>query len=306
MLPSFCLSAMLHFAATAIALNFACRRLTTPDLFFPTMRTQIAKLAVISVSFLATNFYTPQAATAQSATSQAAKPKPEETEVWQPVPKVVTPGADCNAAPSDAIILFAGKNLDEWVSAEDKSPAKWTVADGVMTVNKSGGNIQTKRNFGDYQLHIEWKVPENITGSGQERGNSGVFLAATASEDGGYELQVLDSYKNQTYVNGMAGSIYKQSIPLANPTRPPGEWQIYDVAWTAPTFNSDGSLKSPAYVTVFFNGVLVQNHFQLKGETRYIGQPYYKSHGPAPIMLQAHGDASQPISFRNIWVRELN
>ena len=270
------------------------------------MRTQIAKLAVMSVSFLATNFYTPQAATAQSATSQAAKPKPEETEVWQPVPKVVTPGADCNAAPSDAIILFAGKNLDEWVSAEDKSPAKWTVADGVMTVNKSGGNIQTKRNFGDYQLHIEWKVPENITGSGQERGNSGVFLAATASEDGGYELQVLDSYKNQTYVNGMAGSIYKQSIPLANPTRPPGEWQIYDVAWTAPTFNSDGSLKSPAYVTVLFNGVLVQNHFQLKGETRYIGQPYYKSHGPAPIMLQAHGDASQPISFRNIWVRELN
>jgi hypothetical protein len=270
------------------------------------MRTQIAKLAVISVSFLAPNPYMPQAATAQSATSQAATLKPEETEVWQPVPKVVTPGADCNAAPSDAIILFDGKNLNEWVSAEDKSPAKWTVADGVMTVNKSGGNIETKRTFRDYQLHIEWKVPENITGSGQARGNSGVFLAATASDDGGYELQVLDSYKNQTYVNGMAGSIYKQAVPLANPTRKPGEWQIYDVAWTAPVFSADGSLKTPAYVTVFFNGVLVQNHFQLKGETRYIGQPYYKSHGPAPIMLQAHGDPSPPISFRNVWVRELN
>lgn len=232
------------------------------------------------------------------------QPKPEDTEVWQPVPKVVTPGADCGAAPSDAIVLFDGKNLDEWVSAKDKSPAKWTVADGVITVNKSAGDIETKRTFGSYQLHIEWRVPENVTGSGQARGNSGVFLAAFGP-DAGYELQVLDSYKNLTYVNGMAGSIYKQSIPLANPTRPPGQWQTYDVVWTAPQFNDDGSVKSPAFVTVFFNGVLVDNHFELKGDTKYIGQPGYRKHGAAPILLQAHGDPSPAISYRNIWVREL-
>jgi hypothetical protein len=270
------------------------------------MQFKISKSVVISLCFLVTSLYAQQSGAPQSSARQSSAPKPEDTELWEPVPKVVTPGAECKAAPSDAIILFDGKSLNEWVSAKDKSSAKWTVADGVITVNKSAGNIETKRSFRDYQLHIEWKVPENITGTGQARGNSGVFLAATGSEDGGYELQVLDSYKNQTYVNGMAGSIYKQSIPLANPTRKPGEWQIYDVAWTAPIFNGDGTIKTPAYVTVFFNGVLVQNHFQLKGETRYIGQPYYKSHGAVPIMLQAHGDASHPISFRNIWVRELN
>ncbi len=230
--------------------------------------------------------------------------KPQDTEIWQPVPKVVTPGADCTAPPSDAIVLFDGKNLDEWESAKDSSPAKWTASDGVMTVNKPAGDIQTKRIFRNYQLHIEWRVPENVTGSGQARGNSGVFLAAMGP-DVGYELQVLDSYKNETYVNGMAGSIYKQSIPLANPTRKPGEWQVYDVAWTAPVFNDDGSLKTPAYVTVFFNGVLVQNHFELQGDTKYIGKPAYTKHGAAPILLQAHGDPSPPISFRNIWVREL-
>jgi hypothetical protein len=239
------------------------------------------------------------------AQNPTAKLKPEDTELWQPVPAVVTPGADCNVPPSDAILLFDGKNLDEWVSAKDKAPAKWTVADGAFTVDKTAGNIETRRVFRNYQLHIEWRVPENITGSGQARGNSGVFLASTSTSDGGYELQVLDSYENQTYVNGMAGSIYKEAIPLANASRKPGEWQSYDVAWTAPRFDADGSLKSPAYVTVFFNGVLVENHFELKGETRYIGQPFYKAHGAAPIMLQAHGDPSQPISFRNIWVREL-
>jgi len=244
--------------------------------------------------------------TAQQSQPSASRPKPEETEVWSPVPRVVTPGIDCGTPPSDAIILFDGKNLDQWVSSKDKSPARWSVADGVITVNKSAGNIETKRKFGDYQLHIEWRVPENVTGSGQARGNSGVFLAATGTEDGGYELQVLDSYNNQTYVNGMAGSIYKQAIPSVNPTRKPGQWQTYDVAWQAPMFNADGAVKTPAYVTVFFNGVLVQNHFALKGETRYIGQPYYKAHGAAPIMLQAHGDPSPPISFRNIWVRELD
>jgi len=238
--------------------------------------------------------------------AQQSTAKPEDTEVWKPEPRVVTPGATCGAAPSDAIILFDGKNLDEWVSAQDRSaPAKWTVANGVVTVNKDAGNIETKRSFRNYQLHVEWRIPENITGSDQLRGNSGVFLVSTGPEDAGYELQVLDSYKNKTYVNGMAGSLYKQSIPLANPMRKPGEWQVYDVVWTAPVFNGDGSLKSPAYATVLLNGVLVDNHFELKGETRYIGQPFYKKFDRAPIKLQAHGDPSPPISFRNIWVREL-
>jgi hypothetical protein len=238
--------------------------------------------------------------------SQQPPAKPEDTEVWQPEPKVVTPASECGKPPSDAIVLFDGKNLDEWVSANDRSqPAKWTVADGILVVSKTAGNIETKRTFHNYQFHMEWKVPENITGSGQARGNSGLFLASTGTGDAGYELQVLDSYNNKTYVNGMAASIYKQSIPLANPTRKPGQWQVYDVVWTAPTFNDDGSLKTPAYVTAFFNGVLVQNHFELKGETRYIGQPFYKKFDGAPIKLQAHGDKSEPLSFRNIWVRDL-
>jgi 3-keto-disaccharide hydrolase len=233
-------------------------------------------------------------------------PKPEDTEVWQPVPLVVTPGATCTAPPSDAIILFDGKNLDQWVSVADKSPAKWIVADGIVTVNKATGNIETKRSFKNYQLHVEWRVPENITGSGQARGNSGLFLASTGTGDAGYELQVLDNYNNPTYVNGQAGSIYKQNPPLVNANRKPGEWQTYDVVWTAPTFNADGSLKTPAYVTAFLNGILVQNHFELKGETLYIGKPFYKAFDGAPIKLQAHGDKSEPLSFRNIWVRELN
>jgi hypothetical protein len=261
-----------------------------------------------SVSNVASALYAQQPAPPQAGERQtiptSAPAKPEETEVWQPVPKVITPGADCGAPPSDAIILFNGTNLDQWVSAKDKSTAKWIVSGGVLTVNKAVGDIETKRTFRNYQLHVEWKIPENITGSGQARGNSGVYLASVGP-DVGYELQIVDSYKNQTYVNGQAGSIYKQGIPLVNPSRKPGEWQIYDVVWTAPIFNADGSLRTPAYVTAFFNGVLVQNHFELKGGTRYIGQPLYESHGAAPIMLQAHGDPSEPISFRNIWVREL-
>jgi hypothetical protein len=231
--------------------------------------------------------------------------KPEETEVWEPVPKVITPGKTDEAPPSDAIVLFDGKNLDQWVSVKDKGPAGWTVADGVITVNKAAGNIETKRKFKNYQLHIEWRVPTNVTGTGQARGNSGVFLASTGPGDGGYELQIMDSYENKTYVNGQAASIYKQSAPLVNAMRKPGEWQVYDIVWTAPTFNADGTLKTPAYVTAFHNGVLVQNHFELKGQTLYIGKPFYKPYDSAPIKLQAHGDKSEPISFRNIWVREL-
>jgi hypothetical protein len=237
-------------------------------------------------------------------TAQSGDPK--LTEVWTPVPKIVTPGTTNSDAPSDAVMLFDGKNLDEWVSVKDpKNPAEWTVADGVITVNKSKGNIQTKRSFTDYQLHIEWKIPANITGSGQARGNSGVFLASTGPGDEGYEMQVLDCYNNTTYVNGQTASIYKQSIPLANACKKPGEWQTYDIIWTAPRFNDDGTLKSPARVTALHNGVLVQNNYELKGVTKYIGSPEYKKHGASPIKLQAHGDPSEPISYRNIWVREL-
>lgn len=235
-------------------------------------------------------------------------PKHQDTEVYEPVPPVVTPGATVGAPPSDAIVLFDGKNLDGWVSAKDKTPAQWPVADGILTVSKTPGvgNIETKEKFLDYQLHVEWRIPENITGSDQARGNSGVFLASTGAGDSGYELQVLDNYNNKTYVNGQAGSIYKQGIPLANANRKPGEWQSYDVVWTAPRFNDDGTVKTPAFVTVLFNGILVQNHFQLKGETFYIGQPVYKKYGRAPIKLQAHGDKSEPISYRNIWIRKLD
>jgi hypothetical protein len=241
----------------------------------------------------------------ENADRQGSAAKPEDTEVWEPVPAIVTPGATDSAPPSDAIVLFDGKNLDAWVSADDHSPSKWVVAHGVLTVNKDAGNIETRKTFRNYQLHLEWKVPEDITGSGQSRGNSGLFLASTGPGDAGYELQILDSYNNKTYVNGQAASIYKQGIPLVNANRKPGQWQSYDVVWTAPVFNDDGTLKTPAFVTVFFNGVLVQNHFELRGETRYIGQPSYKKYDAAAIKLQAHGDPSQPISFRNIWVREL-
>lgn len=227
---------------------------------------------------------------------------PKATEFYTPVPKTVTPGK----VTSDAIVLFGGKNLDEWVSTKDNSKAAdWTVAKNILTVKKTAGNIQTKRSFTDYQLHLEWRIPANIAGEGQARGNSGVFLASTGPGDAGYEIQILDCFNNSTYVNGQTASVYKQSIPLANACKKPGEWQVYDIVWTAPRFNEDGSVKTPARVTAFHNGVLVQNNYELKGETAYIGAPAYKKHGPSPIKLQAHGDKSESISFRNIWVREL-
>jgi len=230
---------------------------------------------------------------------QSANPK--DTEVWSPVPKMV----NTQGSPADAIILFNGGNLDQWLSVKDKSAAKWTVKDNIFTVNKGTGNIETKQSFSNYQLHIEWLIPANITGSGQARGNSGLFLASTGAGDNGYELQLLDSYNNSTYSNGQAGSIYKQAIPLVNASKKPGEWQSYDIVWTAPVFNDNGSLKSAARVTVLHNGILIQNNLEIKGETVYIGAPFYKKHGPLPIKLQDHGDPSEPISFRNIWIREL-
>jgi hypothetical protein len=218
---------------------------------------------------------------------------PKATEVWEPEPKVVTPGIN-NTPPSDAIVLFDGKDLSKWTSG--KGEAKWKVADGAMTVVKGTGDIQTQQEFGSVQLHIEWRTPPVVEGEGQGRGNSGIFLQSR------YELQVLDSYNNRTYSNGQAGSIYKQHIPLVNPTRPPGEWQTYDVIYTAPVFNEDGSVKSLPRITVFLNGVLIQNNVEIRGTTEYIGPPKLKAHGKAPLQLQDHGN---PVSYRNVWVREL-
>ncbi|WP_234735206.1 3-keto-disaccharide hydrolase [Tellurirhabdus bombi] len=233
---------------------------------------------------------------------QPTKQTPESTEVWEPVPRVVTPGnlspstASGMTAPSDAIVLFDGKNLDSWVSAKDGSAAKWTVGDGAMTVAKGAGDVRTKQEFEDYQLHIEFRTPAQVEGTGQGRGNSGIFM------QGRYELQVLDSYNNRTYSNGQAGSIYKQSMPMVNVSRKPGEWQTYDVIYTAPRFNKDGQMLFPPYITVIHNGVIVQNHTAIRGTTPYVGLPMVQPHGKGPIQLQDHNN---PTSYRNIWIREI-
>lgn len=222
--------------------------------------------------------------------------RPEDTEVWEPVPPVVTPGRN-GAPPSDAVVLFDGSDLSAW-SADDGGDPGWQVEGGAMTVVPRSGNIHTRQGFGDVQLHIEWRTPAEVLGEGQERGNSGIYFMER------YELQVLDSYENQTYSNGQAGSIYKQHIPLVNVSRPPGEWQSYDVVFMAPHFAPDGGLISPAYMTVFQNGVLIQNHVELQGPTLYIGVPHYEAHPDRlPLLLQDHGN---PVSYRNIWLREIS
>lgn len=229
-------------------------------------------------------------ATAQTAAKTSATPSPKTA------PAVVTPapGDVLIPAPSDAQVLFDGKDLAQWCR-KDGSPAAWTVENGDMVVKAKSGNIQTKRNFGDCQLHIEWCTPENVSDTGQLRSNSGVFLQSL------YEVQILDSYLNDTYWNGQAGSIYKQYAPLVNATKAPGQWNVYDIIYTAPRFNADGSLLSAARTTVLQNGVLVQNNTTIKGTT-FLEHPAYTAHGDAPIMLQDHGNA---VRFRNIWIREL-
>jgi len=229
--------------------------------------------------------------------------EPGMSEYWTPQPKIVTPGNTTSnafiSAPSDAIVLFDGKDLSQWKSAEDGGKAKWVVHDGVFTVDKKTGDILTNKDFGDFQLHIEWQVPVYITGESQSRGNSGIYLQDK------YEIQVLDNYNNKTYVNGQAASVYKQSPPLVNAMRRPGEWNVYDIIYTAPTFSEDGRYRTHPTVTVIHNGVLVQNNTIILGTTEYIGFPKVIPHGKGPIRLQSHGDPSEPISFRNIWIREL-
>jgi len=226
--------------------------------------------------------------------------QPQMTEYYYPKVPVVTPGdIKTNSAPSDAIVLFDGSSLDAWCRAEG-GKAGWKVnGDGTMTVDKSTGDIKTKESFGDCQIHLEWCVPEGETGSGQARGNSGIYI------QGKYEVQILDNYNNETYSNGQAGAVYKQAAPLVNPIRPNGQWNVYDIIFKAPTFKEDGTFKTHPEVTVLFNGVLVQNNTLIVGTTEYIGLPQVWPHGDAPITLQAHGDPSEPISFRNIWIRKL-
>jgi len=222
--------------------------------------------------------------------------KPELTEFWSPVPMHVTPGAAVGQPPSDAVILFDGRDLSNW-QGEKGGPANWTVANGEMVIVPKAGSIQTKAKFGDVQLHVEWMVPPLPSSrKGQDRGNSGIFL------QGLYEVQVLDSYANPTYVNGQAGSIYKQYPPLVNAERPAGQWQSYDIVYLAPRFYGDGTLAQPARITVFLNGVLVQNDVALRGPTEYRGIPLYKPHGDAPLLLQAHNNE---VHYRNLWLRKL-
>jgi hypothetical protein len=214
----------------------------------------------------------------------------------RPQPAQVDPGSAAKA-PSDAIVLFGGKDLSQWV-AEDGSPTKWVVKDGYMECVRNSGMIRTLENFGDCQLHIEFATPVPAQGSGQGRGNSGVLFAM-----GRYEIQVLDSYQNNTYADGSAGSIYGQYPPLVNASRPPGEWQIFDVLYTAPKFTSEGKLLAPCRMTVFHNGVLIQNNVELTGPTSWLQRAPYAAHPEKlPIELQDHGN---PVRFRNIWVREL-
>lgn len=222
--------------------------------------------------------------------------RPGMTEIWNPQPAVVNPSV--NGIPSDAIVLFDGTDLNEWQNANG-GEAGWTVKNGVMTVDKSKGDILTRRKFGSYQMHIEWRVPENITGESQARGNSGVFMQDK------YEVQILDSYENPTYIHGQAAGIYKQSAPLVNAMRRPGEWNVYDIIYTAPVFKADGSYLYRPFVTVIHNGVVVQNHTEIFGTTEYIGLPRTVQHGDGPTRLQSHGDPSASISFRNIWIRPL-
>lgn len=222
---------------------------------------------------------------------------PEATEFWEPEPRVVTPGETSQMPPSDAVVLFGGNNLDQWKGLKGNGAAPWKVEDGYFTVVAGTGGIESKESFGDAQIHLEWRSPSEVKGDSQGRGNSGFFLM------GKYEVQVLDSYNNRTYSNGQAGSIYKQHPPLVNAMRPPGEWNTYDIIFTAPRFNDDGMLIRPAVVTLIHNGILVQNGVELKGPTEYIGIPNYEAHDDAlPYMIQDHGN---PVSFRNIWVRKL-
>lgn len=221
---------------------------------------------------------------------------PEKTEVWEPVPELIEAVEYFKEPPSDAIILFERNSLDNWETL-DGTDIEWIVENGYMTVKPGTGDIKTKHDFKDVHLYLEWKTPEKIDGELQGYGNSGVFLQER------YEIQIFEYWENPTYANGMVGSIYKQHIPLANPSRKPGEWQTYEIFYKAPVFDDNKVLEEPARITVLFNGVLIHNNAEIFGSTVYRGKPSYEYHGAAGIRLQEHDDE---VSFRNIWVRELD
>lgn len=230
------------------------------------------------------------------AAQQGYEPTPGEIPPPAEAAPVVTPG-EGTAPPSDAIVLFDGKDLSNWVSEKGDGAPGWKVEDGYMEVVKGTGGIVTKQGFGDCQLHLEWATPAEVTGESQGRGNSGMFL------QGLYEVQVLDAYQNETYFHGTAGSVYKQYAPLVNVARKPGEWQTYDIIFRAPQFDSSGAVTTPAFITVLWNGVLVQDHVEVKGTTTHEGAPSYEAHdAERPLLLQDHGN---PVRFRNIWIRKL-
>ena len=255
-------------------------------------------LSVSATFIFAQNAQQPQA-------QQAPRPpqwSPASTEWYTPAPPKVEPATTPGQPPSDAIVLFDGKDLSKWESSNapaergPRAAAPWKVVNGEMVIVPGTGGIQTKEYFGDCQLHIEFKSPPPGQHNGQNRGNSGVFLQNT------YELQVLDGDNNHTYVNGMVGTMYKQGPPLAAPYTKNGQWQVYDIFWKAPVFNGEGELLSPAMITVTLNGVVVQNNYILKGHTPYTGLPRYTPHGRLPLSLQDHGTE---VAFRNIWIRNL-
>ncbi len=233
------------------------------------------------------------AAAALGMMSAFARQKEYKSGIVWPEPALVTPGKADSDPPSDATVLFDGKDLSKWNNGD-----KWEIKDGYAVVQKS--DILTKDSFGDYQLHVEWATPEKVSGSGQGRGNSGIFLANR------YEVQVLDSFDNKTYFDGQAGSLYKQTPPMVNASKKPGEWQSYDIIFTAPRFDEQSKevkVLAPGYVTVIHNGVVVQNHFALHGNTNYDRPAAYEKHPlKQPIRLQNH---SNPVKYRNIWIREI-
>lgn len=265
---------------------------------------KIITIGVLIIAFTACNQANKSNLIKEVETQVVAEPvvkeptKPEDTEIWEPKPKVVHVDVK-TGIPSDAIVLFDGSNFNEWVSSVDSTEVKWPInTDGSTTVKDKSGDIQTKRVFGDVQLHIEWRSSATSTGSNQSKSNSGIFFQNK------YEIQVLDNNNNDTYVNGQVGSVYKQSIPLANASNATGSWNSYDIIYHAPQFDEAGKKTKSGTVTVLHNGVLVQDHYEIKGSTEYIGWPKNEAHGKAPIKLQDHGDNSG-VSYRNIWIREL-
>jgi hypothetical protein len=257
---------------------------------------------------------TTEPAKVEVAKAEPAKPQPLRQYVdtptgrWlihdtnRPAPPIVTPGAECGAAPSDAVVLFDGTEASmaaNWTDMKG-NPTKWVFRDGSMESVEKAGYLQSKQQFGSCQLHVEFATPSTVKGSSQGRGNSGVFL------QGEFEVQVLDSYENKTYPDGQCSALYGRAVPLVNVCRKPGEWQSYDIVFHRAMFDKDGKIVQKPTFTIFQNGVLVQDHVTLEGGTQWKGPHAISDFRPlpdkGPIQFQDHGN---PVRYRNVWVREL-